>query len=155
MEVIQLDDLGRLFLSPHIDDWQPVSEREITAVIDLDGDLDIGVPTIPNHILYIYFPIYDLDLPDLAKLHGIARLGAGLVESGHRVLSHCGMGYNRSALVAGLILNHLGMDGATVVNHLRERRPGALFNETFAEYLQSLPAGAARPDSKGRGDWGR
>jgi hypothetical protein len=26
-----------------------------------------------------------------------------------------------------------------VVERLRERRPGALFNETFAEHLMSLP----------------
>ena len=30
-----------------------------------------------------------------------------LTEAGHRVLSHCGMGFNRSALVAGRILHHL------------------------------------------------
>ena len=54
------------------------------------------------------------------------------------VLSHCGMGFNRSALVAGLILNELGMSGKNVVARLRERRPGALFNSTFAEYLEGL-----------------
>jgi len=54
------------------------------------------------------------------------------------VLSHCGMGFNRSALVAGLILHELGMPGPEVVARLRDRRPGALFNETFAAYLESL-----------------
>ena len=54
-----------------------------------------------------HYPIYDEDLPDMAKLQAVARLGAAMVEFGHKVLSHCGMGFNRSALVAGLILNHL------------------------------------------------
>jgi hypothetical protein len=50
------------------------------------------------------------------------------------------MGFNRSALVAGRILHCLGMPGPEVVDRLRERRPGALFNEVFAEHLRSLPA---------------
>lgn len=138
MEVVQLDENGRLFLSPHIDDWEVLHEHGVTAVIDLDGDLDEGVPTMPNSMLYIYFPIYDDDLPDLAKLHAIARMGASLIEGGHRVLSHCGMGLNRSALMAGLILTYLGMRGDHAVQLLQERRPGALYNENFAAYLQSI-----------------
>jgi hypothetical protein len=49
------------------------------------------------------------------------------------------MGFNRSALIAGRILHQLGMAGPDVVSRLRERRPGALFNDNFAEYLSSLP----------------
>ena len=56
---------------------------------------------------------------------GVARLAAHLVLGGHRVLAHCCMGFNRSALVAGLILNYLGMSGPEAVTLLRERRPGA------------------------------
>jgi len=48
------------------------------------------------------------------------------------------MGFNRSALVAGLILNKLGMPGPAAVARLRQRRAGALFNEQFAGYLESL-----------------
>ncbi len=45
-----------------------------------------------------------------------------------------------SALVAGLILHHLGMPGVAVVARLREHRPGALFNDVFANHLMSLPS---------------
>ena len=38
--------------------------------------------------------------PPMAKLRGIAKLGAGLVRDGHVVLSHCGMGFNPLALYA-------------------------------------------------------
>ena len=48
-------------------------------MIDLDGDLDLGIPNIPNHMLYVYFPIFDQDLPDLNKP---ARLVAALVLYG-------------------------------------------------------------------------
>jgi protein-tyrosine phosphatase len=138
MDIIQVDEAGLLFLSPDVDDWEPIERLRISAVFDMDGDLDIGVPTVPNHMLYIYFPIYDEELPDLEKLHALARLGAALIGTGHRVLSHCGMGLNRSALMAGLILTYLGMPGAEAVDLLRQKRPGALYNENFANYLMSI-----------------
>jgi hypothetical protein len=145
MDLIALDERGQLFISPSIDDWQPIEDHGITAVIDLEGDLDLGIPNVPNHMLYVYFPVYDEDLPDLGKLHALARLGAQLVASGEKVLAHCGMGFNRSALVAGLVLTHLGMKGADAVALLREKRPGALFNENFANYLAALPPYPSAP----------
>jgi protein-tyrosine phosphatase len=143
MDIICLDEAGCLYLSPRIEEWRYIEEHGITVVIDLEGEVDRDIPTMPNHILYLYFPIYDEDLPDLAKVHAVARMAASLVQAGHRVLSHCGMGFNRSALLAGLILVYLGKDGREAVTLLRARRPGALFNETFAEYLLRQPAGGA------------
>jgi len=137
MQLFQIDDAGHLFISPAIQDWQALELHQIDTVIDLEGGLDLGVPTVPNQCLYIYFPIYDEDLPSLAKLHGVGRLGASLIQAGHRVLSHCGMGFNRSALVAGLILCELGHTGPEALARLRERRTGALFNDTFAAYLNA------------------
>lgn len=141
MEIVQLDDKGCLFISPDIDDWSKVYERDICAIIDMDGDLDLGVPAVPDQYLYIYFPIDDiLTLPDLEKLHAVARLGAILVNSGLRVLSHCGMGHNRCALVAGLILTYMGLSGQEAVELIRARRQGALYNKAFAEYIAAQPA---------------
>jgi len=137
MELFQIDDAGRLFISPVIEDWKLLHDRGIDTIIDLEGGLDVGVPTVPNQCLYIYFPILDDGLPDLVKLGAVARLGASLVETGYKVLAHCGMGYNRSALVAGLILCELGFAGPAAVARLRQRRPGALFNECFASHLES------------------
>src|SRR6516164_6835097 len=132
MELFQVDDEGCLFISPAINDWELLNEHGVDTVIDLDDTIDDGVPTVPNQCLYIYFPIFDEDLPDLDKLQAIGDLGARIVRAGHHVLSHCGMGFNRSALVAGVILHKLGMPGPDVVQRLRERRPGALFNDCFA-----------------------
>lgn len=138
VELFQVDDAGLLFISPTITDWESLDRYNVDTVIDLDAALDDGVPDAPNHLLYVYFPIFDIELPDLDKLHAVAALGATLVRKNHCVLSHCGMGFNRSALVAGVILNQLGMPGSEAVQRLRERRPGALFNDCFAAYLQSL-----------------
>jgi hypothetical protein len=138
-KLYQVDDEGLLFISPVIADWSILDASGIDTVIDLEGGFDECIPTAPGRCLYIYFPIFDEELPDLPKLEAIAGLGAHLVRSGHRVLSHCGMGFNRSALVAGRILNQLGMPGSQVVARLRERRAGALFNEVFAAHLLQLP----------------
>ena len=140
MELFQVDDDGRLFISPAIDNWENISHHDIDVVIDLECGLDDCIPNTPDTCLYVYFPIYDEELPNPVRLDAVALMGAHLVRSGHRVLSHCGMGFNRSALVAGRILHCLGMPGPEVVDRLRERRPGALFNEVFAEHLRSLPA---------------
>lgn len=135
MDIILLDESGRVGLSADIDDWRPIEAMGIDVVIDLDGDLDLGVPTVPNHLLYIYFPIDDDELPDLDKLHAVAKLGATLITQGHKVLAHCAMGCNRSALIVGLILMHLGTTGEEAVALLRRKRAGALFNPIFATYL--------------------
>lgn len=140
VEIFQIDDKGQLFISQAIDEWSLMTQHSVDTVIDLEGGLDPCIPTLPDKCLYIYFPIFDDDLPNMTKLRGVARLGASLIREGHVVLSHCGMGFNRSALVAGLILTELGMSGSEAVTRLRERRPGALFNEKFAAYLDSLAA---------------
>src|SRR5205085_3564547 len=57
MNLVCLDDGGCLYLSPRIEDWRYVEEHGITVVVDLEGEIDSGIPTIPNHILYVYFPI--------------------------------------------------------------------------------------------------
>jgi protein-tyrosine phosphatase len=116
-----------------------VISRDIHVVFDLDDDVDVGIPAIPNQLLYIYFPFEDRDLPDLTKLHEIGRLGATLISQGYRVLSHCGMGHNRSALLAGTILSYLGVGGQDALTLIRKKRMGALYNKNFAGYLQTLP----------------
>jgi hypothetical protein len=141
--LFQVDDEARLFISPAIEEWSELDAHGIDVVIDLEGGLDDCVPTRPGACLYVYFPIYDEELPDPARLDAVAMMGAQLVRTGHRVLSHCGMGFNRSALVAGRILHYLGMPGPDVVERLRERRPGALFNDTFAEHLRTLRSASA------------
>src|SRR6267378_2102653 len=122
MDLFQIDDDGRLFISQALEEWETVARSGIDVVIDLEGGLDSCIPTMTNHCLYVYFPIDDDNeqLPCLTKLRAIARLGAGL------------------------ILVELGMPGPLAVERLRARRPGALYNEGFAEFLASLaPSGAS------------
>ena len=134
----RVDEEGKLFISPAIREWAPIADLGIDTVMDMDAGIDDCIPTTPEGCLYIYFPIYDEELPSMTRLDAVATLGAQLIRSGHGVLSHCGMGFNRSALVAGVILNKLGVPGREIVTRIRERRPGALFNDVFANYLATL-----------------
>ena len=144
MEIVAINAEGTLYVSGEIDDWDSVFERAIDTIVDMDRDVDPGVPDAPNSILYVYFPILDENLPDLRKLDALGRLVASLVSEDHRVLVHCRMGLNRSALVIATALTYMGMNGAQALAHLREIRPGALFNETFAEHVGGLPARRVR-----------
>ena len=151
MDLYQIDDNGRLFMSADLSDWSCAEPHGIDVVIDVDGGLDTCIPTMSNRCLYIYFPFDDDDqlLPSITKLRAVARLGASLIQDGHRVLAHCGMGFNRSALIAGMILKALGVPGEAAVSRIRERRPGALFNDRFADYLITEPAWAGGVEEAG------
>jgi protein-tyrosine phosphatase len=140
VDIVAVNPEGTLFVSGHIEDWEALRERGIDTIVDMDGDVDTGIPEAPNAILYVYHPILDEDLPDLTKIEALGRLVAGLVSDHHRVLVHCRMGLNRSVLVIATALTYLGMTGEQALGHLRECRPGALFNENFAEHVVGLPA---------------
>jgi hypothetical protein len=144
-DIVQLDDEGKLFLSAAITDWRPILDRGIDTVVDLEGDIDHGVPTEANRFLYIYLPIHDGDMPDLDRLHAVAKLCAELIRRGDRVLSHCGLGLNRSALLAALVLVYLGMSAPAAVERIRARRSGALYNAVFEDYLLKGIVGKAVP----------
>jgi protein-tyrosine phosphatase len=147
MELIAVNEQGTLFVSGDIDDWEAVRALGIDTIVDMDGDVDPGVPEAPNSILYVYHPILDEDLPDLGKIEALGRLVADLVSGGHRVLVHCRLGFNRSGLVTATALTYSGMTGEQALVWLRERRPGALFNPTFAAHVQALPARRLRVDT--------
>ncbi len=138
-QLYQVDADGHLFISGQVTDWRPLAEAGITAVIDMDCKLDISTPEVPNSVIYIFWPIDDrLELPDIALLKDIAILGASLLARGHKVLCQCGMGYNRSALVAGMILVQRGLRGSDVVDCICQHRIGALYNNVFRSYLVSF-----------------
>ncbi|WP_417914480.1 protein-tyrosine phosphatase family protein [Candidatus Electronema sp. JM] len=139
MEIFQIDKNGQLFISPSIDDWQIIANHDITVVCDMDYALDKGVPQVLDELLYIYCPFEDDTLPNLQRLHSIARLCANLVLDGYNIVSHCGMGHNRSALLMGVILTYLGLSGEEAVALIRQKRQGALYNKIYANYLLELP----------------
>jgi protein-tyrosine phosphatase len=140
VDIVAINADETLYVSGEIEDWEALLERGIDTIVDMDASVDAGLPQTPGSVLYVYHPILDDDLPDLVKIEALGRLVANLVASDHRVLVHCRMGFNRSVLVIATALTYLGMTGAAALEHLRERRPGALFNENFANHVATLPA---------------
>ncbi len=140
MEIFRIDPAARLLVSGEIDDWAAVRAHRVDTVVDMDGDVDPGLPEGPSEMMYVHFPIRDEALPSLRKLDALGRLVADLVETDHVVLVHCRMGFNRSMLVASTALSYLGWVGTEILTHMRQVRPGALFNERFADHVKALPA---------------
>lgn len=139
MEIIAVNPAETLFVSGAIEDWEALRQLRINVVVDMDGGIDDGLPEGPDAIFYVYHPIRDEDLPNLAQIEALGRLVADLVSAGHRVLVHCRMGFNRSVLVIATALTYMGLSGREAISDLRRRRPGALFNEVFAAHVEALP----------------
>jgi hypothetical protein len=81
-------------------------------------------------------------LESLAREVAAAVLGEALeaTELAHherpaRLMVMCKQGFNRSALMAGLILKELGAAPEDVIAAIRTARPGALTNQTFVRLL--------------------
>ncbi len=123
-------------------DWEPIHAQRIDVVVDLYGTLDPGVPTDPNSILYLFWPIADTAaLPDTTILEVLTDTAVRLIGHGHRVLVHCHRGKSRSGLFNAIVVMKLtGVDGRTAIEIVRRGRPGALGNQTFVDYLEGLPA---------------
>lgn len=129
MEIIRINEAGTLLVSGAIDDWPLLRAHGVE---------------VPNELLYVCFPILDVELPALRKLDALGRMVADLVDGGHVVLVHSRMGFNRSMLVDATALSYLGHAGPEIIAHIRQVRPGALFNERFADHVRSLPARRVR-----------
>jgi protein-tyrosine phosphatase len=61
------------------------------------------------------------------------------MQDGEILLVHCAYGLNRSPLVTALALHQFtNLSGPWVLNLIRSKRPGALHNPMYAEWLESL-----------------
>lgn len=134
MEIFKIDE--NLYQSSAIDNPGKIRELKIDAIIDLEGGLD---PYLCQE-LYLHWPIEDRDLPDLGTLKEVVNFGYNLCyRQKKKVLVHCAQGINRASLVNGYII-HLktGLKGQDLINFIREKRPGALTNQNFVDYLLLL-----------------
>ena len=103
-------------------EWQDASQYEGIEVILAPGDDDRRPHRLLNFI-------------DTWKNAG--RLVAERVKAGKCVLVTCMQGLNRSGMVDAIAVRELtGWSGKRIVKHIQDSRPGALFNETFVNYIE-------------------
>ncbi len=132
MEIFQIDE--NLYQSSIIDDVERA--RMFDACIDLEGGID---PDSGDFKIYLKWTIEDAGLPDLELLNLVASFGYDLAyKKKMKVLVHCRQGINRASLINGVILWIKGMRGEEIVNYIRSKRQGALFNQNFVNYLVNL-----------------
>lgn len=133
---------GRLWQGGCPVDFEWVRRAGVSAIIDI-ADADAHPPAgETDGLLYVKAPLVDGGaLPDPALTVRLATLAAGLVADGHTVLVHCTFGRNRSGLVAALVVREvLGISGADALAHVQAHRAGTVNNDTFADWLRTLPA---------------
>lgn len=133
MEIFQIDE--NLYQSSMIDNV--AMAKKFDVCIDLSGNVDLGANDFK---IYLKWTIEDKYLPDLNILNSVAALGYELAyKSKLNVLVHCDQGINRSSLVNGLILYKKGFgSGQKIIDYIRSKRPGALINPNFINYLKNL-----------------
>lgn len=123
--LLQRGDISR------VPDWA-LAEAGIDLLISLAPR---EVPCFCHVTHHIHNPIPDgARIP--AELYRLSILATQYIQEDKRVLITCNAGRNRSSLLSALILmRHLGLTGPQAVEYVRERRPRALANEHFVEFL--------------------
>ncbi len=132
MEIFQIGE--NLYQSSMIDDVERVKMFDVC--IDMAGGID---PDAGDFKIYLKWTIEDAGLPDQDILKIVASFGYDLAyKKKMKVLVHCEQGINRASLLNGVILWMKGMRGQEIVDYIRSKRPGALFNQNFVSYLVNL-----------------
>ena len=123
------------------DDWTRL-RGQVDAVIDLSDPGPGPSSDDLGELTYVKAPLEDGEtLPEPVLLDHLTGLVVDLVRQGRRVLVHCTFGKNRSGLVMALVVREvLGCDGATALARVRAVRERAVNNDAFSEWLSDLPA---------------
>lgn len=123
------------------------------AGFDAVVDLSHRIPMVSRELgrLFVWHPIPDLEhLDDPETIRLLARLVAGLVLAGRRVVVNCAAGLNRSGLLVARALIELGHGNEEAIEIVRRARgPDALSNRYFERWLLE-ELRPPRADGRGR-----
>lgn len=113
-------------------------EQGIGIVVNLIKRFDEDLAG-PDGLEYYSLPIADGEDWDQAMVLALSYRMAERIREGQRILVHCNAGRNRSGLVCALIVRELwGISGSEALEYVRKKRPRAVDNPHFEEYLRSL-----------------
>lgn len=88
---------------------------------------------------FTHYPITDGMLRSGSYIDLMAQRLAAEIDKGAVVLTMCNAGRNRSGLLSALIVHHaFGIPGADAIEVVRSRRPNALANDYFVDFLESF-----------------
>lgn len=134
---------GRTHRVPMEEKLADLQERGVTHAVAMAPafpDEDLVELASVGLIQFTHYPITDGVLRSGSYLDLMAqRLAAEITDVGGCVLTMCNAGRNRSGLLSALIVHHLfGIPGADAVDIVRARRPNALANDYFVEFLETF-----------------
>lgn len=119
-----------------------LQERDITHAVALAPafpDEDLVTLDGLGLLSFTHYPITDGMLRSGSYLDLMAQRLAAEIDKGGVVLTMCNAGRNRSGLLSALIVHHVfGIPGSHSIGVVRQRRPNALANDYFVEFLQTL-----------------
>ncbi len=104
---------------------------------DVAVDLTGAHRAVHEDVMAVEWPIVDGPLPDPRKARALGQWVAQLVESGLTVQVLCAAGLNRSGLIVARALIAMGHDPEKAIEMIRAKRPQALHNSVFVEWLLS------------------
>lgn len=106
----------------------------VSVVVNLCPTPDILLKDAIPH--YYHLPIPDSIVKNAGTLLSVAKEVAQLIRQGKGAIVHCNAGRNRSGLLNALLcMELLDMSGEKAIEYVRKRRPNALANEHFVEFL--------------------
>lgn len=103
------------------------------VVVDLTG----AHRAVDEDVMAVEWPIVDGPMPDARKARALGQWVAQLVDRGLRVQVLCAAGLNRSGLIVGRALIEMGYEPTEAIARIRAKRPNALHNTAFVEWLRS------------------
>jgi protein-tyrosine phosphatase len=154
-------DLGGSFAQHRITGWSNIGGHRIDCplVSHVEGNLyqggcmdGIPLPDEFEHVVSLYkwekyklpegctrdtFEMFDSVDQNTEAVEEIADLAWRAVQRG-KTLVHCQAGLNRSGLIAGRVLMHMGYTADEAIEKLRRRSPAVLCNPTFEAYLRAV-----------------
>jgi len=127
-------------------EFPKITIKEKLSILETYGiDIVVNLYKNPDEELedriyrYIYFPMSDGKVinQDICKFSNYV---AKKIVNGHAVLTHCHAGRNRSGFFNALVVRKvLKISGEQALEYVRRKRPRAIDNIYFEEYLRKLP----------------
>ncbi len=113
----------------------------VNAVYDV-ADADSYDPDAVQSLgRYVKLPLEDGDEVPVADVIKLRDQILAELQNDQAVLVHCTFGKNRSGLLVAMVLRSLDdLTGAEALQRVRSLRHNAVNNETFAAWLNQLPA---------------